>query len=131
RRHDDVGRELRAGAEPDARLGERLILDGDDRRAALAHGLEQVAVRYETDALLPRVVARVEVRADVVFGAELLRQPLVDERPRALRVPSAEVVEPEAHEHVLPARDAVGGARRHDAAKRVRELVLARDRKST
>ena len=62
----DVGLELRAGREPDARLGERLDLVGDDRRAAARDRLEQVAVGHEAQALVPRVVARREVRVDVV-----------------------------------------------------------------
>ena len=59
----EVGLELLAGAQPDARLGERLDLVGDDRRAPVLQRLEQIAVRHQAEALVPRVVARREVRA--------------------------------------------------------------------
>ena len=38
---------------------------GDDRRVAVAQRAEQVAVGHEAHALVPRVVARREVRVDV------------------------------------------------------------------
>ena len=62
---DDVGLELLAGADPDAGLGELVDGVGDDRRLPLAEGREEVAVRDDRDALLPRPVAGAEVLVDV------------------------------------------------------------------
>ena len=52
------------GLQLDAALGERLDPVGDDRDAAAAELVEQVGVRHDAQALVPRVVARVEVRVD-------------------------------------------------------------------
>src|SRR5512135_2120805 len=64
-RDHDVGRDLLTGADPDPVLGERLDGVGDDRGLSLAQRREQVAVRDDGDALLPRPVPRGEVLADV------------------------------------------------------------------
>src|SRR6185369_15638864 len=109
-------------AQPQAFLGERLDMIDDDRRAPRAHGGEEIAVGDEADALLPRVVARVEMRGDVEARSVLVREPARDERPGARRVPPAEAVEPHAEEDVLPARDrvcdAAGSRRRSQFATR-------------
>ena len=62
---DDVGLDLLARADPDPLLGERLDRVGDDRGLPLPQRREQVAVRDDGDALLPRAVARGEVLLDV------------------------------------------------------------------
>ena len=54
---DDVGLELLAGLQQDARFGEAVDLVGDHRGLAGRDALEQVAVRHEGDALAPGPVA--------------------------------------------------------------------------
>ena len=78
---DDVGLELGARLQPDAVLGERLDLVGDDRGAPAADRLEQVAVGHQAHALVPRVVARAEVGVDVVAGRELALDALAEHAP--------------------------------------------------
>ena len=68
------------GRKLEARLGERLDAVGDDRRAAVPDRLEQVAVRHQAQALIPRVVARLEVRVDVVTRRELVLERFAQER---------------------------------------------------
>jgi hypothetical protein len=64
--HDDVGLELTARRQPDARLGERVDLVGDDLGGPRGDRLEQVAVGDDAEPLVPRVVAGREVGVDVV-----------------------------------------------------------------
>ena len=72
----DVGRDLLTGADLDAVLGERLDRVSDDGGLALAQRREQVAVRDDGDALLPRPVARGEVLVDVeALGQQRARWP--------------------------------------------------------
>jgi hypothetical protein len=61
---DDVGRQVLAARELQARLGERVDAVGDHLRRPVAEGAEQVAVRDDAEPLLPRVVGRAEVLVD-------------------------------------------------------------------
>ena len=62
---DDVGRDLLTGADLYPVLGERVDGVGDDRGLPLAQRREQIAVRDDGDALLPRAVAGGEMLVDV------------------------------------------------------------------
>src|SRR6185437_2880582 len=62
---DDVGGDLLTGADLYPMLGERLDGVGDDRGLPLAQRREQIAVRDDGDALLPRPVAGGEMPIDV------------------------------------------------------------------
>ena len=70
RRDDEVRLELLPGPEADARLGERVDVVGDHRRASLPDRVEEIAVGHEAEALVPRLVRRREVRSDVDAAAD-------------------------------------------------------------
>ncbi len=130
RRDDDVGIEMPAGFELDPRFGERHDPIGHHRGCSCVDGVEQVAVRHETQALVPGRVARREVGVDVVVGPECLAHAadeqlfrLVGRRPHALVhhllqrgvLPAGHVVGDRIGQHLAqPVRDLVDiGARRH------------------
>src|ERR1051325_12223820 len=98
-----------ARLESQARLGERLDVVGHDRRAPLAYHAEDVRVRREAEALIPRVVLRREV-SEVVVGAEPLARALREHPLKEFGTPPREVIEEHADEDVLPARERVGRA---------------------
>ena len=105
-------------------FGERLDLVGDHRCAARAQCFEQVAVRNEAQALVPRVVARREVLLDFVIGSELVadhpEQPFFYE----LRVCPGLAVHPLLIFDVFPARDRIGPPLRKDIAQEIRDPIL-------
>ena len=70
---DDVGLQLAARLELDPALGEGLDPVGDDLGAAVADRPEEVGVGDQAEALVPGVVARLEVGVDVVAGRQRLR----------------------------------------------------------
>ena len=71
---DDAGGDLLTGADLYPMLGERLNGVGDDRGRPLAQGREQITVRDDGDAPLPRAVAG----GEVLFDVEALRQQRAD-----------------------------------------------------
>ena len=127
-RDDQVGRQLLAGREPHARLGEGLELAGDDRGPAGRDRLEEIAVGHETDALVPGVVARVEVGVDVVVLRKLAAHALADQAAHPPRPAAARLVEEERHQHVLPAHDRVDGLGREHAPQAIGERITSRER---
>ena len=72
RGHDDVGCEFLARFQLDAALREALDVIGDDRHAPGIDFAEQIAVRHEAEPLVPGIVARREMRRDIVVRSELL-----------------------------------------------------------
>ena len=69
---DDVGRKHRAGFQLDAGGREARDLIGDDLGLARAQRLEQISIGHQTQALLPRVIARREMLLHIEVGTELL-----------------------------------------------------------
>ena len=91
---DDVGLELaRPTASRMPRSVKRLDAVGDDRRAAASDRLEQVAVGHGAQPLVPRVVARAEVRVDGVALGQLALGRGADERRTEPREAAASVVD--------------------------------------
>ena len=80
----------------------RSIVVGDDRRRAGGECLEEVAVRHGAESLVPRVVARGEMRGDVVARRELALQALRQHPPYQLRVLPAHLVEGLGQQGVEP-----------------------------
>ena len=111
-----------------ALLGERVDAVGDDRRGSVADRLEQVAVGNEAQALVPRVVLGLEMRVDVVAGGELFLQAFAQQRLHRSRPATAELEAEHRAQHVLPAHDRIGRARREPAAQRIGDRVLRRQR---
>ncbi len=74
RRDDDVGIEVVAGLQLDARLVERLDVIGDDARLTATQRAEEIAVGHGAQALIPRVVARREVGIHIEVSGELLHR---------------------------------------------------------
>ena len=93
---DDVGVDVLARGKLDA--GRRHGGDGvgDHRGFAGAHGFEEVSVRAETQALLPRVVAGFEMGVVRYVFRQLFDGDLFDQVPRCEGVEGAELDEEEA-----------------------------------
>ncbi len=108
RRDDDVGLEVVARLQLDPGLGERDDPIGDDRHGACLDRLEQVAVGHEAETLIPRRVARREVRVDVVLGPERLANPTDEVALRLVGVGAHALVHELLQLGVLPAGDVVG-----------------------
>ena len=124
--HHDIGREFLAAAQAQSTGGEALDGVRHHRRAALAHGPEQIAIGRHAHALVPRVVVRREVVRHVHLRPQFLcshrHQPLLH-----LHRPAPGETEIEApDQHVLPARQAVGQAGGQPAEQRLRDAVLRR-----
>lgn len=85
RRDDEVGVEVVAGLERDPGLGEPLDPVGDDGGAAVAQRGEEVAVGAEAQALIPRLVRRVEVGVHGIALRQGLGVGLPDECAGGLR----------------------------------------------
>ncbi len=109
-------------------LGEGVDLAGDDGRAFLPDRPEQVAVRHQAEPLLPGIVARREMRADVVVRTQRHLDAAEDQFLRALRLASAQLKEIHPEQHVAPADQVVGELCRQVAAQFVGERILRRPR---
>ena len=72
---DDVGVEVLPGLQRDAGGVEVVDVVGDHLDAAVADRREQVAVGVQADALIPRVVARLEVHVDRIADGQVRRSP--------------------------------------------------------
>ena len=118
----------RAGAEPDARLGERLDLVGDDLGAAGGDLREQVAVGDQAEALVPGVVARVEVGVDRIARRQSGGDRLAEQAPHQPGEAAAEAVAQHLQGDVLGADQRVGDPRGQPAAQRDRDAVAGRER---
>jgi hypothetical protein len=116
--HDDVRRELLAGAEPKPGLGEGVDVVGDHRRGAGADGGEEVAVGHHAEALVPRAVVGGEVGVDVVAGGQVALQALAQRPLDHRRAAATQLVEGLGTEGVDPAGGALGVAGREGAAQR-------------
>ncbi len=85
-RNNHVGLDLGARGQAHAALGKRLNAVGHDRGVAFADRAEQVAVWDQAQALVPRVVRRVEVHVHgVALGQQLSVDP-PDKAPRRLGI---------------------------------------------
>ena len=89
-----------------------------------AERLEEVPVGHQAHALVPRVVAGLEVGVDVIAGRELPLDGLADQRLHEARPAPAELEDQHRDQHVLPAHDRVGGLGRQQAADEVGDRVL-------
>ena len=96
---------------------------GDHGGAAGAQGFEEVAVRAEAEALLPRVVARGEVRVVRDVVRQLLDGGLFEQVPGGERVEGAELVEEEADDEELQSCEAVGHPGREEPVDPLPEAV--------
>ena len=88
-------------------LGERLDGVGDDRGLPLAQGREQVTVRDDGDALLPRAVAGSEVLVDVEALGQQRAYRLDEERVQLVGRFQRRPGQPVGLRHVLAAQDLV------------------------
>src|SRR5690606_25501743 len=109
RRDHEIRLDVVARTQADARWREALDVPGDHRDSAVSNRLEEVAVGYEAQALVPRVVAGREVRLHVVPVTELLADALDDELLDLPRCATRQGVEARRDEDVLPACEEVGG----------------------
>src|SRR5439155_1361936 len=107
---DDVGGEFGTGLQAQARLGEPGDVVGDHGDPALADRGEQVAVGDEAQSLVPRLVARLEMRVDVVAGGQLTDRRLAEHRLDDTGAAPAELVDQRTDEDVLPPDDRVRAA---------------------
>src|SRR5207248_7137609 len=89
--HDDVGGEILTRAQANAGLGEGVDLVGDDVDRVLLDRLEQIAVRDDAHALVPRVVRRLEVLVDVEAFGQVLLQAFADEVLHQVRLSAADL----------------------------------------
>ncbi len=71
-RNDNVCFKLLARGEFDAIFGEVVYVVGDDFGFALFDGAEQIAVRYQTQSLIPWVVSGCEVFVYIIVGSQSL-----------------------------------------------------------
>ena len=70
--------------------------------------LEQVAVGHQAQPLVPRIVARREMRGDVVVRAERHLDAAQDQFLDPLRLAARELEEIHAEQHVAPADQVIG-----------------------
>src|SRR3954454_13598796 len=125
---DDVGFELAAIPELDATLREGVDLVGDDGGALVADRLEQVAIGHQAQPLLPWIVARRKVLADVVFRPQRHLDATEDQFLGAVGLAAAELKEIHAEQHIAPADHVIGELRGQIAAQLVGERILRRPR---
>ena len=121
--------ELLAGDETQTGLGEALDGVGDHVGLAGAHRLEQIAVGHETEALIPRVVGRREMRIHGDAGRQSLRHLSAEKLARLLREATAKLVERQAHHHVLRPHRAMRRLCRQHLAQLVGDRILGRERR--
>ncbi len=127
---DDVGLDLLPGPQLHPALGEGLDLVGHDRGLTMAETPEQVAVRDQTDPLVPGVVARLEVGVDVdaPIGRELGPVAPADPLPDQFGLPAAEPEEGLGEQDVLPADDRIDESGGQDLPEQISEGVPSRQR---
>ena len=97
-----------ARLEQDPGLGEGVDVVGDHRRRTVVDRIEQVTIRHQAQALVPRCVGRREVGIDVVVGPECFGDPLDQEVLRLVGVLAHPLVHHLLQQRVLGAGDAVG-----------------------
>jgi hypothetical protein len=78
---------------------------GDDRGFAGFDRFEEVAVRYEAEALVPGVVAGREMRIDIVVGAHFLAHHVQQFFPDLVRMRTRLAINGLLKADVFPARD--------------------------
>jgi hypothetical protein len=122
----DIGFDLLAGFEPQPGGREPLDLAGHHRHASSLHRIEQISVRQQAEALVPRLVSRREMTIDVVAGGKKIPHRLDQPRLCPFRPAPRQIVEEHLEQHVLPAHQLVGQARRQQLAQAVRDPVLGR-----
>jgi len=115
---------LLAGLQADAVFGESIDLVGDDGGASGADGLEKIGIGNQTQALVPGLVARVEVFLDLVALRKILcRSPAKQTTGHAGRMP-AELVDSQTHQDVLPAHNAMRGARGQQTVQQSGDCIV-------
>lgn len=98
-------------------LGKPLDMIGDDVGIARADGFEQIAFGHRAQALIPRVVGRVEMHVDRVVFRQLLAGQPQQQFLRKLGEALAEAPEGQGDLGVLVARQGIGGLRGQDLAQ--------------
>ena len=96
--------------------------------ATPADRVEEIAVGDQAHALVPRVVARVEVRVDVEAGGELPRELRADQPPHRGGPAAAEAVDRQRRQHVLPAHDRIRDPAGQHALQQAGDRVDRRQR---
>ena len=128
RRHHDIGRDVAPRAQPQARRGQRLDLVRHDLGTAAPDCLEQIGIGHEAHALVPRIVARVEMFFDVIVRAEALAHLIQDATARLAGLLPGVSVEEDAEQDVAPAHDAIGLRLRQEPPHALGETILRRER---
>ena len=101
---------------------------GDHGGLAGLDGGEEVTVRDQTHALVPRVVCGSEVSADIESGGQLPGGALLQRRPGPRRVTAAQLVDQRGGARVLPPDRPVGPAGRQQLAEQVSDRIGVRHR---
>ena len=105
---DDVSGQLLARSQCDALGRETLDRIGDDFGIATADGVEQIGIGHQADALVPRIVGRLEIALNGVAVGKLCAHAIedggLDLRGLAPRITIGRDAKPDA----LPLGDAVG-----------------------
>ena len=121
--HHDVGGKFIAGGEPQAPLRETFDARGHHRGAALANLAKQIAVRHQAHALVPRLVARREMRVDVELRTHLFARHLDEALFHLLGTAASQLIQEHVEQNILPARERIGRAFGQTATEPLRQPV--------
>ena len=127
-RDDDIGFDMLARFQLDARFGEMVDMVGDNLRLALGNRREHVAIGNEAQALFPWAVFRDKMGIDIDRCRQSLPRHIDQLLPQLCRIASRIPISETLHIDIAPPGQRIGQPLWHDLAHKLRKRVNGRPR---